>query len=172
MEIRRLRETDRLDGFDSGDPDLDRFLLKYAALNQFELHIGVTYVAVEGDEVLGFATVAPAHIEVEGLPEKAQARLPAYPVPVLRLARLAVDGPRQEEGIGTSLLRAVFLLALAMAERVGCAGVLVDAKPDAVAFYDGLGFMRLDAVSGASPARPQPTPMLLALEDVRWALEG
>jgi hypothetical protein len=50
--------------------------------------------------------------------------------------------------------------------------VLVDAKPDAVAFYDGLGFMRLDAVSGASPARPQPTPMLLALEDVRWALEG
>ena len=48
MEVRALRATDDRTTFRSGDPDLDRFLAKYAAQNQFRHHIGTTYVAVEG----------------------------------------------------------------------------------------------------------------------------
>ena len=68
MEIRALRESDDRSAFQSGDPDLDRFLRKYAGQNQFRHHIGATYVAVERDRVAGYVTVAPGHIEIEDLP--------------------------------------------------------------------------------------------------------
>jgi hypothetical protein len=59
VEIRRLRASDDRARFQSGDPDLDRFFRSYAGQNQFRRHIGVTYVAVEAGEVLGYLTVAP-----------------------------------------------------------------------------------------------------------------
>ena len=49
MEIRALREEDDRAAFRSGDPDLDRFLHRYAGQNQFRHHVGTTYVAVEGE---------------------------------------------------------------------------------------------------------------------------
>ena len=91
MQIRALREADDRSRFRSGDPDLDRFLQRFAGQNQFRHYVGVTYVAVEEDGVLGFATVAPGHVEIEGLPAAERNKLPRYPLPVLRLARLAVD---------------------------------------------------------------------------------
>jgi hypothetical protein len=50
MEIRALREGDDRSGFRSGDPDLDRFFLRFAGQNQFRHHVGVTHVAVEDEE--------------------------------------------------------------------------------------------------------------------------
>lgn len=44
-------------------------------------------------------------------------------------------------GVGATLLRAVFTLALQMADDFGCVGVVVDAKPDAIASYEKLGFI-------------------------------
>jgi len=66
-------------------------LLRYAAQNQFRRHIGVTYVAVDGGTILGFATVTVGHIEIENLPQSLRKKFPGYPLPVLRLARLGVD---------------------------------------------------------------------------------
>jgi GNAT superfamily N-acetyltransferase len=131
-EIRRLRSGDDRSGFRSGDPDLDRFFERFTGQNQFRHHVGVTYVAVEGDAILAFATVSPGQLEVEALPERIRKTLPRYPLPVLRLARLAVDGPAQGRGLGSLLLVTVFELAREMAETVGCLGVVVDAKPKAV----------------------------------------
>jgi Uma2 family endonuclease len=54
---------------------------------------------------------------------------------VLRLARLAVDESPRGHGVGSALLRHVFILALKMSEEYGCVGVLVDAKPDAVVVF-------------------------------------
>ena len=67
IEVRALREGDDRSQFQSGDPDLDRFLYKFAGQNQFRHHVGVTYVAVEDRRILGVATVAPGHVEIEGL---------------------------------------------------------------------------------------------------------
>jgi hypothetical protein len=50
-----------------------------------------------------------------------------------------------------------------MADDVGCAGVVVDAKPEAAAFYERLGFSRLDVSAGELGDRPEPLPMFLAL---------
>jgi predicted N-acetyltransferase YhbS len=90
-------------------------------------------------------------------------KLPQYPLPVLRLARLAVDGRAQGRGIGSALLRAVFLLAHRMSEEFGCTGVVVDAKPEAIPFYEKLGFIDLDTRSGQLGDRPEPRPMFLEL---------
>ena len=64
---------------------------------------------------------------------------------MLRLARLSVDERAKGNGIGSLLVRSMFMLAKRMAVDFGCAGALVDAKPEAVAFYEKLGFLRLEA---------------------------
>src|SRR6266498_2427359 len=107
MEIRALRPSDDRSAFRSGEEDLDRFLRNYAGQNQFRHHLGVTYVAVEEGSILGFATVAPGQIDVDDLPVTIRKNMPRYPLPMLRLARLAVDQSAQSQGLGTQLLRFV-----------------------------------------------------------------
>jgi GNAT superfamily N-acetyltransferase len=72
-----------------------------------------------------------------------------------------VDEGHEGHGVGSLLLRAVFELAARMADDMGCVGVVVDAKPEPAAFYDKLGFIRLEA--GELGDRPQPLPMFLEL---------
>jgi GNAT superfamily N-acetyltransferase len=171
VEIRALREADVRTAFRSGDVDLDRFFHRFAGQNQFRHHLGVTYVAVENHDVLGYATVAAAHVEIDDLPPAVVRRkLPRYPLPVLRLARLAVDQSAQGQGVGLQLLRFVLQLALQMASGYGCVGVVVDAKPEAKAFYAKHGFIAVDAVEGRSDARPTPTPMFLSIRAISDAI--
>lgn len=169
MEIRILRPSDERAGFRSGDADLDRFLQKYAGQNQFRHHVGTTYVAVEDARILGYATVAPGHIEVDELPERLRRRLPSYPLPVLRLGRLAVDESVRGQGLGRELSRLVLKLAMRLADDYGCIGVVVDAKLEAVPFYEKLGFMRMEVLEGQSEARPTPTAMFLPMTEIRAA---
>ncbi|OGA62697.1 MAG: GNAT family N-acetyltransferase [Betaproteobacteria bacterium RIFCSPLOWO2_12_FULL_65_14] len=169
MEIRALRQTDDRTQFRSGDPDLDRFFQRFAAQNQYRHYIGATYVAEDAGRILAFATVAPGHMEIEALPAAARRGLARYPLPVLRLARLAVDRPAQRQGLGGQLLRFVLRLAERMADDYGCAGVVVDAKPGVEPFYANYGFVGLEAVEGQAEARPRPTPMFLGMRAIKAA---
>jgi GNAT superfamily N-acetyltransferase len=152
--------------FQSGDADLDRYFQRFAGQNQFRHHVGVTYVAANDTGILGFATVAPAEISVEILSARDRKQLPAFPLPALRLARLAVDREAQGNGIGLALLRFTLTLALKMRDELGCVGVIVDAKPNAVAFYERLGFLAVAAESGHLADRPQPTLMFLPIASI------
>jgi GNAT superfamily N-acetyltransferase len=163
LSVRKLRPEDDRSTFESGDADLDRFFRRFAGQNQFKHHLGTTYVAEEDGAVLGFATVSAAQIEVQDLPAAKQGRLPRYPLPVLRLARLAVDKKAQGRGVGLMLLKAVFVLARSMADELGCIGVVVDAKPQAVSFYQRYGFTELEVVQGQLGDRPEPVPMFLEI---------
>lgn len=166
IHVRRLEPGDRRDGFNSGDPDLDRFFHRFAGQNQFRHHIGTTYVAMDGYAIAGYATVSPSHLEAETVSAKQRRRLPDYPVPVLRLARLAVDAAYQGRGIGMELLAAVFQLARRMRDDLGCVGVVVDAKPGAIAFYERFGFVTLDVIEGQLGSRPEPVVMFLPMESI------
>lgn len=171
MEIRALRSSDDRSAFRSGDEALDRFFHRYAGQNQFRHYLGVTYIAVDAGWILGFVTVAARHLEVEELPERTRRKLPRYPVPTLGLARLAVDRSAQSKGIGGQLLRFVLKIAAKMAEEVGCAGVIVDAKPGAIDFYARYGFKPVEPLEGHSEARPQPTAMWLGINAIKRSLE-
>ena len=166
IEVRLLRPIDDRSGLCSGDPDLDRFFIRYAGQNQFRHHIGTTYVALENDAIKGFATVSASTIEVDELSSARKKRFPQYPIPVLRLTRLAVSEPDRNRGIGLTLLRSVFYLACEMSEKVGCIGVVVDAKPDAVGFYTRYGFEKLEVLQGTLANRPEPIPMFIPLGEI------
>jgi GNAT superfamily N-acetyltransferase len=172
IEIRPLRPSDNRTGFCSGNPDLDRFFLRYAGQNQFRHHIGTTYVAVSNGTIKGFATISASSIEIEHLPAAKKINLPQYPLPVLRLARLAVDRTARGQGLGHNLLRAVFVIASEMSRTVGCTGVVVDAKPEAVSFYTRFGFERIEFLEGALADRPLPVSMFLPIGTIKAAIKG
>ncbi len=163
ITIRRLEPSDDRASFRSGNVDLDRFFQRFAGQNQFRHHIGTTFVAIENDAIVGYATLAASEVTARALPVAKRRRLPQYPLPVLRLARLAVAESAAGSGVGSELLRAVFVLAHRMAKDLGCVGVLVDAKPGAEAFYERFGFFRLELEGGELGDRPAPTAMFLEL---------
>jgi GNAT superfamily N-acetyltransferase len=171
-EIRPLRPDDDRGAFSCGQPDLDRFFHHYAGQNQFRLHLAVTYVATAQERLLGFATVSVGSLERRTLPSpRLRRRLPGYPLPVLRLARLAVDHRAQGLGVGSGLLRHVLDLALVQRDSLGCIGVVTDAKPEAIAFYSRYGFEPLEGVREGA-LHGGPTPLFLPLGAVAEAREG
>lgn len=169
VRVRLLKASDDRSGFRSGNIDIDRFFHCYAGQNQFRLHIGANYVAETGNRIVGFVTVSSGELTAEKIGKTLKRRLPAYPIPVLRLARLAVDHHFQGHGIGKLLLKSVFELALDIRNRVGCFGVVVDAKPAVIEFYSGLGFSTLEVVRGTLGDRPEPVPMFLPIKTITKA---
>ncbi len=148
VEIRPLRKEDDRGDFSCGQQDLDRFFEHYAGQNQFKLHLAVTYVAVAVERFVGFATVTVGSIERANVPDgRLRKRLPTYPLPVLRLARLGVGTRARGLGIGKALLRHVLELAIAQRDQLGCVGVVTDAKPDAVSFYESMTFVKLEGIN-------------------------
>ena len=168
--VRRLLPKDDRSQFYSGDIDLDRFFQRFSGQNQFKHYIGTTYIAELTPSIVGFVTVSSGDITADTLSSVVRKRLPDYPIPVLRIARLAVAQDFQGRGIGKLLLKSMLKLALTLRDQTGCCGVLVDAKPDAVAFYEQLGFLSLETTSGELGDRPQPLPMFLSIQVIQSAV--
>jgi predicted N-acetyltransferase YhbS len=126
--------------FDCGDPRLNDFIIRLAGQQQ-RRGLSKTYVALAngGPELLGFVTLSVGQVAAQVMPP--HLKLPRYPIPVLRIARLAVALQEQGKGIGQDLLAFSLRLALAFSAKVGLFAVVVDAKHDtAAAFYRRLGF--------------------------------
>ena len=92
--------------------------------------------------------------------------MPPYPVPVLRLARLAVGLEDRGIGLGRQLLRFAIEMAEKMRDELGCVGIVVDAKPGATGFYREHGFIEIDLVQGVGPVRPAPVALFLPIGSV------
>jgi hypothetical protein len=45
-------------------------------------------------------------------------------------------------------------------------GVVVDAKPDSISFYERYGFIKLKTLEGNLGDRPEPAPMFLSLGSI------
>lgn len=172
VEIRPLARDDDRSSLSCGQADIDRFFEHYAGQNQFKLHLAVTYVAVVEGRIAGFATIAASSLERHTIPHARQRRrLPGYPLPVLRLARVGVDTRAQGLGIGKALLRHVLELAIEQRDRLGCVGVVTDAKLEAVSFYEALGFVALDGVREGLLSG-EPLPMFLGIDTIAATLAG
>jgi GNAT superfamily N-acetyltransferase len=170
--IRRLLVGDDTSCFRCGDPEHDLFLQRYAGQNQDRLFVGTTYAALDGPRVVGYVTVAVGQVDRDNVPSQARGGLPRYPLPVLRLARLAVDEAFQGRGLGRRLAAYAFAVAVQVRAAAGCVGVVVDALAGRESFYEDLGFVELELTSGQSPIRPQPVAMFLPIIAVEAALQS
>jgi GNAT superfamily N-acetyltransferase len=143
--IERLDRRHVREGFDCGKPSLNDFL--HVLVSQYEKrNLGRTYVVLrEGDQrVLGYYTLASGAINAESLPAKQSKKLPRHALPVVLLARLAVDRSVHGKGLGGLLLRDALSRSLDLAERLGIHAVVVDAlDAEAKAFYERFGFLPL-----------------------------
>lgn len=143
--IGRLERSHDRQSFSCGQPALDAFLARL--VSQYEKrNLGRTYVAVRpgGPRVIGYYTLASGSVAFENLPEPTARKLPKHPVPVVLLARLAVDQSAQGRGLGEALLLDALGRCLGLADTLGIHAVEVDAiDPSARAFYEKYGFTAL-----------------------------
>jgi len=126
--------------FDCGQPPLNTYLQKYALANQ-QNRSGRTYVVNRSGRVVGYYTLAAGSVEPDAAPARVTKGLGKYPVPIIVLARLAIDQTEKGKGLGSALLKDALLRALQISELVGCRAVFVHAKDEtAQAFYRKFGF--------------------------------
>ena len=133
------RDHDR-SSFDCGVPALNDYLQKYALQNQ-KKNAARTYVATRSNRIVGYYSLAYGSVSLEEAPEKVKSGLPRYPIPVILLARLAVDSTEQRRGLGPALLKDALRRTVQAAEIAGLRAMLVHAKDDsAKRFYEKFGF--------------------------------
>lgn len=173
IEIRKLEKRDNRQDFSSGEIEIDRFFIKFAGQNQFKHKIGSSYIAVDVDTqtIMGYATVSISSINIDMLDIDELKKLPNYPLPIIRIARLGVDARFQSQGIGRKLLQKMFDLSLEIEGLVSCIGILVDAKDDAISFYEKYGFVVVPVLDGESPIKPTQTLMYLSIKMIHKVLK-
>jgi len=131
--------------FDCGNSSLNKYIRKFASQNDRRA-LSKTYVAVKPGTktVLGFHTLASSKVEFASLPPALREKLPRYPIPVILLARLAVDLRHQGNGLGRFLMMHAFSRVLEVSRAVGVRGLVV--KPvnhSSSGFYGRFGFISL-----------------------------
>ncbi len=136
------RRHDRA-GFRSGDAALDKYLQSQAGQHQRD-NIATTHVLNDDGEparVLAYCSLAAAQLHLNDLQPADRKRLPGYPVPAVRICRLAVARDVQGKGYGRLLLGHSANRSLALRETLGVRVLLVNAKDErAAAFYAAFGF--------------------------------
>lgn len=135
------RRHDR-EAFDCGVPELNTYLKRYARQN----HTGggaKTFVAVRPDQpsrVLGYYSIGPGELDADRAPSVVARGQGGYPLPVYRLARLAVDRAEQGRGLGYALLLSAGVRALSAASVIGGLALVIDAIDErAAAWYQQAG---------------------------------
>ncbi len=166
LEIRLLSKEDDTSSFDCKEANLNLFLNRYAKQNQFKHYIGTTYVAVSYGNILGYMSVNSSSIRIDALSKVVHKKLPQYPLPILRLSRLAVDIRYQHKGIAKALLKWVLHLTLKQKEQFGCFGLVVDAKEESIGFYEQFGFETFDIKAGKLDVRPYAQSMFLSTKTI------
>jgi GNAT superfamily N-acetyltransferase len=159
--VRKLAATDSTDGFDCGQTPLNQFLQRYALVNQ-KANSAQTYVCCLGSEVVGFYSLAVGSVDPEAAPARTLKGLARHPVPVMILARLAVDLDHQGKGLGKALLKDALLRTAQAADIAGIRCLLVHAKDEAARqWYASWEF---------EPSPTDPYHLFLMLKDLRALL--
>jgi len=137
---RLLQPSDPVANFDCGIEELNHFLRRFAWINQ-QANSAVTYVTMREGVIAGYYSIAAASAEHGEAPERLKKGLARQPIPVLLLARLAVDRRFVGTGVGSQLVRHAALLAVNLSKAAGIRALIVDAKDErARQFYQRFDF--------------------------------
>ena len=138
-----LSDFHDLDRFDSGVPALDRWLRQSARVGA-AAGTAATYVLPRGDRVVGYHAPAMSAVVHAQAPSRLRRGMPD-PVPVVLLARLALDRNEQGRHLGGHLLVDALRRCVRGGREFGARAVVVDAIDDAAAeFYHHFDFHDLD----------------------------
>jgi GNAT superfamily N-acetyltransferase len=161
--IEKLRREHLLDGFDCGKENLNRFLKRHARDTQ-QAHGAQTYVLAKDLRVLGYYSLTAGSVAHEEATERVRKGLARHPIPVILLARLAVDVSIQGKGVGSALLKDALMRTAQAADTIGARALLVHAKDDeAKAFYQHFTF---------EPSPSDPYHLLLIMKDLLQMVAG
>ena len=114
--IEKLLPHHAVEAFDCGHEVLNRFLQKHAVQNQFSGG-SQTYVGLVDNIVVGYYALAVGSVEQENAPERVKKGLAKHSIPIMLLARLAVDLHWQKQGVGAALLKDATLRTLQAMKR-------------------------------------------------------
>jgi GNAT superfamily N-acetyltransferase len=158
--VQPLTATHVLAGFDSGVPSLDDWLRRRALQNQGTGASRSFVVCDPGETVVAYYALAASAVAVDATPGRFRRNMPD-PIPVVVLARLAVDRTQHGRGLGRGLFRDAALRILHAADSIGIRGLLVHAiSEEARAFYLRLGLV---------PSPLDPMTLMTTLSDLRQA---
>lgn len=161
--VEKLRRDHPVEGFDCGREELNRYLSRYAWQNQ-QAGSAQTYVGIVGEVIIGYHTLGVGHVALEDAPERLKKGLAKHPVPIMLLARLAIDRRWQGQGVGKALLRDALQRTLQAADIAGIRAFAVHAKDEeARRFYEHFDFV-------SSPT--DPMHLFVLLKDVRRIILG
>jgi len=157
-----LTDDHQIDSFDSGESVLDDWLRRRARANQAS-GASRTYVVCEAKRVVAYYALASGAIAQAAAPGRFRRNMPD-PIPVVVLARLAVDRNYQGRGLGRALFRDAARRVAHAADAIGIRGILVHAiSEEARKFYIALGF---------DPCPAEAMTLVVTLRDVRATLEA
>jgi GNAT superfamily N-acetyltransferase len=131
-----LARAHGVDDFDCGHPELNEWLVRFAWANH-RANAAKTFVLLDTDNVVGYYSLSAGEVGYEKAPLRMVKGLARHPVPVVILAKLAIDRSHQGRGFGKLLLRDALLRAAKTSEQIGIRAVLVSAKNEtARTFYE------------------------------------
>lgn len=155
--VQKLTAQDQVDDFSCGQPELDTYLKRFALVNQ-KTGSAATYVLKHGKTVIGYYSLAAGSVEHQAAPSRVVKGLARHPVPVMLLARLAVSGKFQKQGVGRVLLRDALVRTVQAGDIVGIRALLVHAKDEESRnWYLTRGF---------EPSPTDPLHLFVLLKDV------
>lgn len=150
--------------FDCGIDELNLYLKQFAIPND-KKNIGKTFIAVNENEPakpIGYYTVSMAQILFIDLPDSLKKGLPRYPVPAMRIGKLAVDSHFKGMSIGSFLLKNALMRAVNILSEIALNCVIVDALNRAAkSFYLKYGFVAFE---------DNPLTLVISLKTIKAAL--
>lgn len=159
-----LRAKHHLEGFECGDEALDTWLVRYSRHAEAAGSARVFVATDDGGRVVGFYALAGGEVRAADATVRLLKGQPGErPVPVIILARLAVDRSHQGRGLGRSLLQDAMLRAATVADSIGVRALVVHAGSDeAREWYLQFGF---------EVAPTDPLHLMLLMKDLRRFLD-
>jgi GNAT superfamily N-acetyltransferase len=151
FDLELLSDNHDRKGFRCGSESLDRYL-RETAKGHLTKGVSITRVMVERIDskprpILGYFTLTSTLAKAANWPDAAKG-LPAMPLPIVLLGRLAVTEDWQGRGIARLLLAAAREIAAGSMRGVGGVGLAVDpADEELVTFYAKYGFIRVEEQS-------------------------
>ena len=141
-EPRPLGPTHKLDLFECGEASLDDWLTRRALANQSAGASRTFVVTDSGERVYGYYALAAGAVSHAMATRGVRQNMPE-PIPVMVLARLAVDRRAQGIKLGAAMLQDAVGRAVLVSQNAGVRALLAHALNDrAMSFYEYYGFRR------------------------------